>query len=398
MNSNIYFKINQILIYLKQFSSIYTIIAYVVLIFIIANKLLSTYVIPQIDLAKHVFQTLATIIAIINLGIFAKQKQYSLILLALIALSLGICIKICSTNNVILAFVIYGVAFSRLNYRYVIYIYLATVLISSLIIGIFFFLELSDELPFVVRDNVLREAFGFKHANAFSAEIFFLCLSFWCLKNSNIHNILSIIICVFCFFFVKKYTLSRTPQIMLCLLFIITVVYEIYYYLKCDLSKFFTAKLIKNFMIVSFGLIAIFIILLSYFYNPNVNILNSLNNILSYRLSFSYKSFDYYGITFFGQNLILSDSDPYYLDSIQVVRFIPLDSFYIWTLVCFGIVSLAIFAFCSAIITYKSISNGVYKIAIALFCISLYALLENFISSICFNVFYYMWMMSFHKR
>lgn len=379
-----------------EWSRTYNFITYVVLFFVISNRLFSS-VYLEINFAKHLFQNLTSLFALINLFIFAKQKQYYYVIFALIGLIIGILAKSYSTSSVILFFVSFTLAFSRLNFKYAMIIFIASIFVFTLITFSFFFLELFDEIIYMKRDDNIRETFGFRHPNALGATIFFFCLTIWCSSKSHIQNCIAIVICIISITFLQNYVDSRTAQHVLSLLLLVALFFEVAKVLKFNEDKFFSSVVVKNLLIYSFSLLTVFFIVLVIFYNANNSFYNTLNKLFSTRLSLCHNAFDKFDITLFGQKLVLSDNDPFRLSSVAAVKFMALDPFCISVLFRYGLVSLVFFAFSFALISKKAITNKVYKIAIALTLISLYGLMENMIATISYDIFIFMGMMSFNK-
>lgn len=381
---------------LNRWSMIYNFITYVVLFIVISNRLLSS-VYLELNFAKHLFQNLTSLFALINLIIFIKHKQYLYVYIALIALILGVIVKIYSSSSVILFFVSFTLAFSRLNYKYAMYVYIASIFTFTLATFSFFYLDLFDHAIFMMRGDNIRETFGFRHPNALGAVSFFLCLTIWCLSNRQIHNIVAISLSFVIFIFLQNYVDSRTAQHMLCLLLLIAIVYELAKYFKFNEDGFFTNFIVKNLLVYSFIILAIAFIIFVILFNSESSFYNSLDELFSSRLSLCHTAFNSLDITLFGQKLNLSDEDPFSLGSVSAVRYLILDPFCISILFKNGIVSLVFFALCFTYISKKAISHKEYKIAIAIALISIYGLMENMIATISYDIFIFMGMMSFNK-
>lgn len=380
----------------RQWSEFYNFITYVLLFIVISNRLLSS-VYLELNFAKHLFQNLTGLFALINLIIFIKQKQYHYVYIALIALILGALVKIYSTSSVILFFVSFTLAFARLNYKYSMGVFIAAILTFTLATFSFFYLELFDELLYMMRGDSLRETFGFRHPNALGAVSFFLCLTFWCLCNKHIYNLVAIAFSLVILVFLQKYVDSRTAQHMLCVLLLLAVVYELALCLKFNEDRFFANFIVKNLLVYSFLLLAIAFIIFVIFFNTESSFYVLLDKLFSSRLSLCHTAFNSLDITLFGQKLILSDEDPFSLSSASAVKYLVLDPFCVSVLFRNGLVSLVFFIFCFALISKKALSNKEYKIALALTLISIYGLMENMIATISYDIFIFMGMMSFSK-
>ena len=310
---------------------------------------------------------------------------------------IGLLVKYFSSSSVILFFVSFTLAFSRLNYKYAVYVFIASIFTFTLITFAFFFLELFDEIIYMMRDDSIRETFGFRHPNALGATLFFFCLTVWCACKTHIQNFVAIIINIICILFLQYCVDSRTAQHVLCLLLFVALLYEVAKIYKFQEDKIFANVVVKNLLINSFFLFSIFFILLVIFYTPSINFYSTLNELFSNRLYLCHNAFDKFDLTLFGQKLVLSDNDPFHLSSASAVKFMALDPFCISVLFRNGIVSLVFFALCFALISKKAITHKEYKIAIALTMISLYGLMENMIATISYDIFIFMGMMSFSK-
>lgn len=379
-----------------KLSACYNSIIYITLFFVISNRLMSSL---NLDLyfAKHFFQNITGLFAIINLFLFIKQKQYKYVFIIFITLILGILVKLNSGSSIILFFLSFTVAFARLDYKYSMYVFISSISTFALITFTFSSLEITDDIVYAVRENTLRETFGFGHPNALGGLTFIFCLTFWCINNQHIYNFISLFFSIFFLIFLQIYVDSRTSQQLLYILILITLLYEIALVFDFNEDKFFNNLVIKSLLLYTFAILTIGFILFVYFYNSESVFYCKLDRLFSNRLSLSHNAFNSFNLTLFGQKLNLSDEDPFSLSSVSAVKYMVLDPFCISILFKNGIVSLLFFGLSFTLITYKAIKNKIYKIAIALSLITIYGLMENKIATISFNIFLFMGMMSFKQ-
>ena len=389
---------------IKQYSEKYKYIMYIVCFALIFQYLLgSTYIninfskYYNIDIelkfVKRVIQFVALYFAFSNILFFITNKK----ILCFICLSfiIGGLVKLFSGNSIILLYIVISLAISRLNYKYVLYVFIAATFSVILITFSLFFLDMLDTLPLVRRGAVLRESFGFYHPNTLGSVCFFLCLTFWSISKNHSQVLLSFLLSAISLLFLTNYVDSRTSQHMLCLLLLLSIINEIAICYRYKGEKFFSNIIIKNLLVYSLPILSISTLFFTFFYNPDNVYYSTLDKLFSGRLNLSHVAFSLFELTPFGQELIMTDNDPFRMNSATAVKFNTLDIFSVFTVFNYGIVALFYFLLVFVLVSKKAIESKEYKIALSLSLISIYGLMEHIIVDIGFNIFIFMLMMNF---
>ena len=363
---------------------------------LVFNKVFSTSFLDA-SLLRHFVRTICYVLAVANLVVFIKEKNYKICLIFLLCLLVGILCKKFSTSNELLHFAIFTFAFSKVNFRKAVFIFVLTVSVSILIIMASSCLDLLDENLSSFRDDKVRNAFGFRHPNFLGGLIFFLIMTVWTYCKKNLKNdLLFILTLIIASCFIGTFVDSRTAQYM-CIFASIIITSTIALNKLLQKELFFSSSLVKWLLRSSFLVIALITFDLGYLYSNDSQIFVFINDLLSGRLSLSKNAIINFSITPFGQVLKLSDLDSIGIEYSASVSYQVLDSFYMSVIFNYGILGLLIYCFMYDLIMKKAIINRDKKLIITLFCFAIYGISESFVGVICFNIFLYL-SLSYHSQ
>lgn len=371
------------------YSSVYQFLCLGCIFVLVFNKVFSISFL-DVSILRHFVRSLCYVLAVLNLVVFIREKNYRICLIFLSCLLVGILCKKFSSSNDLLQLALFSFAFAKVNFRKAIFVFILTVSVTVLIIVLSSCLDLIDEILYTFRDNEIRNAFGFRHPNALGAIIFFLIMTVWTYcKNSTKNNLLIILALIFASFFIGSFVDSRTAQYM-CILAsaIILGVVVLTKFIKEE--RIFSNSIIKCLLRSSFLIIALISFDLGYLYSKDSPFFVFLNELLSGRLHLANNAIMNFAITPFGQILKLSDLDVYNLSSSSSTHYQLLDSFYLSVLYNWGFASLLVFVFIFDMLMKKAIIRHNSKLVITLICFAIYGITEYVYYLICFNIFIYL--------
>ena len=394
-----FFKTNFLNNIQNKYLAIYQYIACFCLFVFITNKVFAlTYL--DYNILRHLAKNLCYLFAIFNLLIFIKEKKIYIDSLSFLFLIIGFFNKKYTQQTDVLVYTILVIAFAKMKVNLALKTYLFTVGFLLISIILFSILDLSEDHFFGIREGVIRQAFGFKHANYLGGLIFFYTMILWTSLNDKIfNNLLCIALFVGEYLFIEHYIDSRSAQTM-CIIAIITVLLYSAYPLYSDKFNNKILRTITKFITVNFILFSASInIFVVYIYSLNCEFGNYLNELLSTRLSLQNNALNNFNVSLFGDFLYarIADVDPFSLGSVSAVKYNYLDSFYFYVLYRWGLCSLLVFLISTLLIALNSFKAHQYKINIALICFSIYAISESFYFMLCYNIFIYLCFTNFTK-
>lgn len=149
----------------------------------------------------------------------------------------------------------------------------------------------------IMRENgITRYSMGYIYPLEFMVHYLFLVLLYVYLKNER-YNYKDFLLINFINVLLFKITDARTSFIIITIFSFIALIVK---HISIDWFK----KLFKvNYLYCIVFIIAISSIVLSIFYNPNIDALNKLNQLMSGRLLLANKAFNEYGFTLFGESI-----------------------------------------------------------------------------------------------
>ena len=336
--------------------------------------------------------------ASINLLLWLYRKQFTNLILATVLTILSLVVLKASSEYVLLNYILICVAVSNLKIRTC--IIFASSFLAILIASAFFanLTEIGNETCIGFRESSYRYPFGQGHPNGLGASLFYLSVCFWTLFKSKLSHLASIAINAILILFLVKYVDSRTSEICLALFTIfiaLSFVYDcIHTRLGINLKKTLSA-----FLLLSFPLFAFFVLYISYSYDPESLVFKTINELFSSRLSLTHNAIGQHGFSLFGSsNVVTYTGDPTGGDGISSQDYACLDSIYAFIAIHWGFIGLFVFAYSYFVIVSKSLVNGNYRIALALFLFSIEGISEIHYISISFNIFIFLLFAEFVSR
>lgn len=317
--------------------------------------------------------TISSILAFIKIIIFDNESNlYKLTIVLLLIILFAAGKNSFDYNFYYYAFLIF--AAKNIEFRKILKYYII-VLASGIIVTAIF--ALIHVIPAIVitrsNSSALRLALGSVYPSDLAARIFHLMVGYAVLKKFKLTlpEYLSIIAIT-----ITTYVVTDTKlDLILMILLIICLSFYKYIVILMSMIK----PYIFNLLIL--GFIAINI-LLAYFYNPKISILNKLNSALTGRLDLANRGFNDYNVTLYGQYVYQNGwggihkkiIDYFYIDS-SLVRVLLMQGLIVYIiLICLMLRDMKIF-----------IKNKQFSLAIALFFIIASSAIDQHLIEITFN-------------
>ena len=317
--------------------------------------------------------TISSILAFIKIIIFDNESNlYKLTIVLLLIILFAAGKNSFDYNFYYYAFLIF--AAKNIEFRKILKYYII-VLASGIIVTAIF--ALIHVIPAIVitrsNSSALRLALGSVYPSDLAARIFHLMVGYAVLKKFKLTlpEYLSIIAIT-----VTTYIVTDTKlDLILMILLIICLSFYKYIVILMSMIK----PYIFNLLIL--GFIAINI-LLAYFYNPKILILNKLNSALTGRLDLANRGFNDYNVTLYGQYIYQNGwggihkkiIDYFYIDS-SLVRVLLMQGLIVYIiLICLMLRDMKIF-----------VKNKQFSLAIALFFIIASSAIDQHLIEITFN-------------
>lgn len=336
--------------------------------------------------------------AFLNFALWCLIRNYKNIALAIAFLIVSVTVNHLAHTPFLYNYVLICIAIANLKVRTC--ICFASVLVAVLIGSAFFanLTEIGNETFVEYRNGGFRYSFGQGHPNGLGASLLFLAVTFWTLFKSKLSHIVFIAINLVLYMFLVKYVDSRTAQICLilsCILIGFSLVYDTFK----DQGLCRLKKIISFLLIIAFPVIAITVLLVSYFYDPNVSVLSNLNGLLSTRIQLSQSALVKYGLSLLGNSAVTaSGNDPTGGDATLTAAYEFIDSFYVYVAVRWGLLSLLVYSVINFIVVKNSLLSGNYRIAVALLVFSIHAISEVYYFNVSCDILIFLVFMNFFDK
>ena len=317
--------------------------------------------------------TIASILAFIKIIIFDNESNlYKLTIVLLLIILFEAGKNSFDYNFYYYAFLIF--AAKNIEFRKILKYYII-VLASGIIVTAIF--ALIHVIPAIVitrsNSSALRLALGSVYPSDLAARIFHLMVGYAVLKKFKLTlpEYLSVIAITITTYIVTD---TKLDLILMILLIICLSFYKYIVILMSMIKPYIFNLLILGFIAIN--------ILLAYFYNPKISILNKLNSALTGRLDLANRGFNDYNVTLYGQYVYQNGwggihkkiIDYFYIDS-SLVRVLLMQGLIVYIiLICLMLRDMKIF-----------VKNKQFSLAIALFFIIASSAIDQHLIEITFN-------------
>ena len=317
--------------------------------------------------------TIASILAFIKIIIFDNESNlYKLTIVLLLIILFAAGKNSFDYNFYYYAFLIF--AAKNIEFRKILKYYII-VLASGIIVTTIF--ALIHVIPAIVitrsNSSALRLALGSVYPSDLAARIFHLMVGYAVLKKFKLTlpEYLSVIAITITTYIVTD---TKLDLILMILLIICLSFYKYIVILMSMIKPYIFNLLILGFIAIN--------ILLAYFYNPKILILNKLNSALTGRLDLANRGFNDYNVTLYGQYVYQNGwggihkkiIDYFYIDS-SLVRVLLMQGLIVYIiLICLMLRDMKIF-----------VKNKQFSLAIALFFIIASSAIDQHLIEITFN-------------
>lgn len=317
--------------------------------------------------------TIASILAFVKIIIFDNESNlYKLTIVLLLIILFAAGKNSFDYNFYYYAFLIF--AAKNIEFRKILKYYII-VLASGIIVTTIF--ALIHVIPAIVitrsNSSALRLALGSVYPSDLAARIFHLMVGYAVLKKFKLTlpEYLSVIAITITTYIVTD---TKLDLILMILLIICLSFYKYIVILMSMIKPYIFNLLILGFIAIN--------ILLAYFYNPKISILNKLNSALTGRLDLANRGFNDYNVTLYGQYVYQNGwggihkkiIDYFYIDS-SLVRVLLMQGLIVYIiLICLMLRDMKLF-----------VKNKQFSLAIALFFIIASSAIDQHLIEITFN-------------
>lgn len=304
-----------------------------------------------------------------------KKKDYIYIGLYIIISFLSM---IVSDSNSILLIILFLIGMKQMKFKKIVKFDFYIKIIFLLIIVVLYKLNLTENYYMYRTDGVMRSSMGFAHPNIFGTYIFLLCCEYIYIYYKRI-KIIDYIVLMFSSFIVYYFSNSRTAQIGIIVLIILT-----FFYNKGTIQQLLKLKLISGILRYLFIILTLMSYILGILYiNENQSTI-SINSLVSNRIKMIAMFIDDYDVTLFGNNLELLGTKAA-LEKGEVAK--VLDNSYIKIILQYGILVYIMMAsfFVRGIKKAEKEGDYILIILFTLFCI--YGIMENVLVLLQYNIF-----------
>lgn len=229
--------------------------------------------------------------------------------------------------------------------------------------------------------GAMRIAFGFVYPTNFAAHIFFALLTYFYYKEGKIrikHTIGFIAASAFLFAFCDTRLSAGMTLIILLAAF----------WFKKSKKTTYIMSIIRPILVFSVPLTAVLSILLSYTYSASNRVFQSLNLLLSSRLSLGQKMINRHGITLFGR-FIEQHGNGGTLKSVRLRHgeYTYIDISYMRVMLMYGFIILIAICIFYSILMKKRIYKKDYLLPLCILLIAVNSMIEQHLLELAYNPF-----------
>ena len=310
------------------------------------------------------------IILLLSIIFVVQSKKYPLkkFIFLILSLFLFIVSSYVSKNKTFIILYLFVVSSKDIDFKKIMKVDMITKILLTMLIVISWKFGLMPE-KIMIRGDLVRHSWGFNHPNLFGLCIFSIGCDYFFIKYKKT-NIIDYLFFAICFIICTIICGSRSAQIGLISVFIFSKL----------LPKIENKTKSNKFMVY----LPAFLLLLSYFitiiYPFNLNIINTINGILSSRIKLSYSFLSYYGINLWGHYF------QYYNVRYTYAYFYALDNAYMYMLIKYGLVLTTLIIFLFSKIIKKSIDTKNYQVLVYLLPFLIYGLMEKYLIIFQYNI------------
>ena len=228
-----------------------------------------------------------------------KKTKISIVMICLMTLS--IIIYFVSKNKKLLILMLLLLSLSNTDSNKLLNIGFKTYFITYLLIIVGALLNLIPDWTYAHLNGNQRHSLGFYYPTIAVARYLMIVLMYVYIRKDKI-NFLEIILLQIMNVFLYNYTIGRTSYILVTCVLLLVLVKKIRFVRLIAKSKTFSV-LTKICCYILPTVLLLSILVMTHLYGINNNIAYKLNDILSNRIKYSYKAFQEYELTLFGQNI-----------------------------------------------------------------------------------------------
>ncbi len=337
------------------------------------------------EVANQFVAVLVFVLLMIHVVVLQKYALEEMLLIATLTIPIAL-----ATNNsnhkTMMATWIFVVAAKYLDIDKAIKMaYIVQILMIAVVIYMFYTGMIKETTLY--RGNMLRHSLGFVHPNQLGIRIFQLVLCH-CYLRKDKENAIDYIIVMASIWFIKNVTDSKTAYYALVILLCFMVIQGVAKRIKNGTEVFSNALIIIYLVANSFS------ILFSIKNIKSIPVLKALDAIMSKRFSLCYRTYKFYGLTLFGQDIQL-------LVRRHIIgkmyRF-WLDNAYMSILLRYGIIVFIIFSGLYLVTMVYLKKTGQYMLLQILALYAIYGIMENNYFSMSQNIFLVVLSYSLYKN
>lgn len=246
--------------------------------------------------AINILKDLALVLLIINFFVQSKKYKRKEFIILLLIISISAVVTFVSKDREIIKIVLLICTAISIDFQKFIKYDFKLKLISTIIIILCYYLNLTDVYYMYRSDGTIRSSMGFSHPNIFGGFVFSIVCDYIFLRKDKI-NIFDIVVIILLSFGVSYFSDSRTSQICIILVMLGSI------FIKIDKIKILDLKLVKFIVNNSFFIFSIISFILAYLLVQNNPTVINLNESLSGRISFIARFFDEYVVNLFGREI-----------------------------------------------------------------------------------------------
>lgn len=317
------------------------------------------------------------ILITISMIFFNRYKFYQIILF----LSVLVCVLVVvfvsgSQYNILIDTYIVIFGANNVNFRKITRI--SCVLGTTLLIITFIASQtgIIINLVYSVNQGTLRNSFGTTYPTQFASHVFFILLAYAYLKGKR-YSYWDCIICMVCSWFLMKYCNAKLSAIT-----VLMIIPMMLYYKHRKPKKI--GRVLKIVLNSSTIICAGFTILTAQLYSVGNSMLNTLNQLFTYRLMLGNIGIAQYGYKLFGQYIYMKGLGG---STTYIGKYFYIDSSYLKFILCYGVILFLVYLIGTTLFVNKQLRENNLLLPLVFTLIAISNIVGQNLLEIAFNPF-----------
>jgi hypothetical protein len=340
---------------------------------VLLDSTIEHYFLWDKDIVNQFVDMAVLVMLILQIVFFQKYQIRELVIIGIISVLLVI-VTVNSDNRMLMSTMIFVIASKYIDFdRFIKIAYFVQLLMFAFVVWLYLSAAINDVTFY--RGDIVRHSFGFTHPNQFGIRAFLLVVERGYIRRDKL-NFIDFSVTLFAAYEVNIIANSKTCFYSLLFFAVLIMIRMIARYGKIDLGRLSTYYIITA---IGASVMSVFLSIIDV---RKYSFFSIVDSIISQRFHQCYRTYKYYGISWWGEDIQLFVKRP----SGKIFHF-WLDNAYVAMLLRYGIIVFVGFSLLYIFTMIKLKSEGRYMLVEIMCLYSLYGIMENNYFSVSQNLF-----------